>query len=345
MAVDFTAVSMLEKPDIADETIITGIQLNYGLTIHHLAFLPLGADVNTAVYRLHTPEDTLYFLKLRRGPFAEVSIILPRFLHDLGIEQIIAPLPTRAGQLWTAMEGYTAVLYPFIAGEDGYHVALPDRQWVAFGAALRRVHTAVLPPHILAHIRRETYPATFRTAVRGFLAQVNREEPFVDAIAAELAAFLRARQDEIEHLCRRADDLAHRLQVQPPELTICHADIHAGNLHITPDGAFFLVDWDEALLAPKERDLMSIGGGLMGGWRSAAEETAVFYQGYGAVPLNAAALAYYRYERIIQDIAAYCQELLLTAVGGEDRAQSLHYVKSNFAPNGTIAQAQAADAR
>jgi len=335
---------MLTQPDLDEDKIAAGVQANYDLHLREVAFLPLGADVNTAVYHLLTRDNTPFFLKLRRGHFAEVSIALPRFLRDLGIAQMIAPLPTRAGQLWAALEGYTAVLYPFIAGQDGYHVALTDGQWVEFGAALRRVHTAVLPPALLSQLRRETYSAKFRETVRGFLAQVERQETFVDAIAAELAAFLRAQQDEIVHLCRRADQLANNLRKQPPKLALCHADIHAGNLHITPGGAFYLVDWDEALLAPKERDLMSIGGGLMGSWRSAEAETAVFYQGYGDVPLHATALAYYRYERIIQDIAAYCEELLLTAVGGEDRPQSLHYVKSNFRPAGTIAQARAADA-
>ncbi|HSG16803.1 MAG TPA: hypothetical protein VLE70_10850 [Anaerolineae bacterium] len=50
------------------------------------------------------------------------------------------------------------------------------------------------------------------------------------------------------------------------------------NVLIDAAGAFFIVDWDEAILAPKERDLMSIGGGLMGGWKSPQEEEAWFYR-------------------------------------------------------------------
>jgi spectinomycin phosphotransferase len=55
------------------------------------------------------------------------------------------------------------------------------------------------------------------------------------------------------------------------------------------------------------------------------------------------ALAYYRYERIIQDIAVYCEQLLLTDEGGEDREQSLRYLTSNFLPNNTIAIAYKSD--
>ena len=74
----------------------------------------------------------------------------------------------------------------------------------------------------------------------------------------------------------------------------------------------------------------------MGNWRPPEEEELLFYQGYGKAQIDPRALAYYRYERIIQDIAAYCEQLLLTAGGGEDRVQALRYLKSNFLPNNTI---------
>ena len=96
------------------------------------------------------------------------------------------------------------------------------------------------------------------------------------------------------------------------------------------------MDWDQPLLAPKERDLMYIGSGLMASGLTPQEEAVFFYGGYGRISLNPTALAYYRYERIIQDIYEYCKELLLSDAGGEDRAQSLIYLKSNFLPNRTI---------
>jgi spectinomycin phosphotransferase len=48
--------------------------------------------------------------------------------------------------------------------------------------------------------------------------------------------------------------------------------------------------------------------------------------------VNRTALAYYRYERIIQDIAAFCEQLLLTTQGGEDREQAYRYFTSQFLP-------------
>jgi spectinomycin phosphotransferase len=47
-------------------------------------------------------------------------------------------------------------------------------------------------------------------------------------------------------------------------------------------------------------------------------------------------LAYYRYERIIQDIAVECEQIFMTVEDGQDREQALRYLKSNFLPNNTI---------
>ena len=92
---------MLEKPDLQDKKIIACLQNEYELTVSQVAFLPLGADLNTAVYRAEA--ETPYFVKLRRGIFDETSVTLPKFLSDQGIEQIIPPLATKTGQLWASL--------------------------------------------------------------------------------------------------------------------------------------------------------------------------------------------------------------------------------------------------
>lgn len=88
---------------------------------------------------------------------------------------------------------------------------------------------------------------------------------------------------------------------------------------------------------------MFIGAGLGDSGRTPEEEAALFYQGYGATGINQVALAYYRYARIIEDIAIYCEQVLLSEGGGADRAQSLVYLRSNYLPGGTIEMAYRAD--
>jgi hypothetical protein len=59
--------------------------------VEKIAFLPLGADFNTAVYRITTSNQKNYFLKLRSGEFLEASVSVPKYLADLGIKQVIPP--------------------------------------------------------------------------------------------------------------------------------------------------------------------------------------------------------------------------------------------------------------
>lgn len=52
-------------------------------------------------------------------------------------------------------------------------------------------------------------------------------------------------------------------------------------------------------------------------------------------------MAYYRFERIIQDIDDYCEYIFLSDEGGDDRMQCFEYLKSNFLPGNTIEKAYA----
>jgi spectinomycin phosphotransferase len=333
---------VLTKPEIADESIAACLQTSYDINVDELAFLPLGADQATAVYRVVAASGRPYFLKLRRGEFKALSVALPRFLGEQGIGQIIAPLPTTTGQLQASMDEFRLVLYPFVAGRDGYEVKLSAGQWNAFGAALRHVHETRLPPDLLARINRETFSPRWREDVRRHLVQA-RTGPFADALAREAADFLIDKGDETLYLVERAEQLAAVFQTRAPEFVLCHADIHAGNLLLADNGGCYIVDWDEASLAPKERDLMSIGGGLMGHWYSPEEEETLFYAGYGRVEIDPFGLAYYRYERIIADIAVISEQLLAATDSLEDRRQFFAYLTSNFLPGHTIEMAYRAD--
>lgn len=324
---------MLEKPDLADERIVDCLRETYDVQAAQVLFLPLGADENTAVYHIAT-DATTYFLKLRSGIFDETSVLVPKFLHDQGIRQIIPPLAANTGQLWTDLDDFKAILYPFIDGQNGYERPLTDDHWRELGATLRQIHTAVIPPTLTRSIRRETFAPQSRDVVRQALAEWVTAV-YADPVARDCAAFLQSKRTQLTKLVTRTEQLAQALQAEMPAFTLCHADMHAGNVLIG-DQAFYVVDWDTLLFAPKERDLMFAGAGLFGHGRSPAEEERLFYQGYGETEVNLTALAYFRRERIVEDIAIYCQQLLLTSDGGADREQSLYYLKSNFLPGSTI---------
>jgi spectinomycin phosphotransferase len=326
---------MLEKPDLKDDTVLACLQDAYGLHVDTIAFLPLGADPNTAVYRAEADNTRPYFVKVRRGDFLAASVAVPKFLSDLGMKQVIPPLPTQTGDLWAKLGPYHVILYPFVEGYNGFDVPLSAQQRIAFGQALKAFHAAAIPAELTWRVPREALAPRWRDSVRSFVNQselVRHHDP----VGKELAAFLQAQRQVIVELVRRTEQLARILQVQLSDFILCHGDIHGWNLLLDNNGALYIVDWDTLIFAPKERDLMFVGSGLGGRGHTLEEEVSLFYQGYGQTQVNPVAIAYYRYERIVEDIALFCEQILFSDDGEADRHQALTYLQSNFGSNGTI---------
>jgi spectinomycin phosphotransferase len=331
---------MLEKPDLPDQLLIACLQRSYGLRIAEVDFLPLGADPHTAVYRVIADDQRPYFLKLRSGEFDEIAVAIPRLLSEQGMAEIIAPIPASTGQLWASVDAFAAILSPFVPGRNGWETQVSDRQRVQIGAALKRLHTLAVPEALRQRIPRESFSPRWRDLVRDFQARAEHTN-FAEPVAARLAALLRAKRPIVDQLVLRAEQLARQLQTRSLEYVMCHADIHAGNLLIDGD-TLHIVDWDTLILAPKERDLMFVGSGIDSVWKSERQQE-LFYQGYGPTEVDWEALAYYRYQRIVEDIAVYCQQLLLTDEGGLDREESLRQLTGQFEPGDVIEVAFASD--
>ena len=187
---------MLIKPDLKDEEIVRYLQDAYGLTVDKVTFLPLGADFNTAVYRITTSTQTAYFLKLRRREFIEASVSVPKYLADLGIKQVIPPLTTKTGQLWTSLASFKAILYPYVEGRNGVETKLSDKQWIKFGTTMKKFHNADIPSSITKDISQETFSSKWRESVKAFLIRIE-SEIFEEPVAVKMAAFLKSKSSEI----------------------------------------------------------------------------------------------------------------------------------------------------
>ncbi len=325
---------MLERPSLSDQSVLDCLKRAYNLNCRSLDFLPLGADLNTAVFRAEASGGQAWFVKLRRGALDEAAIRLPHWLAEHGVPGIIPPLEAQDGALSVDLpDGGTdwrVVVYPFIPGQDGYQAVLTEAQWRQVGRAVSALHACHPPAELTGWLPREDYNPRFCQAVRRLLQRA-MNETFADPTAAELAAFMRQQAETISQIISLSEKLAKDIRHRPLAFVICHADLHPGNLHLAVEEKLYLVDWDTLILAPKERDLMFIGGGF---WPNQPEE--LFFQGYGKVNANPNALAYFRLERIVQDFAAVGEMLLDSTAGGADRVVHLGYFKSNFIPGGTI---------
>ena len=266
---------------------------------------------------------------------------VPSMLSKFGINEIIAPVATKTGALWGQIANSKILMYPFVQGENCFEKRLNVSQWKSFGAVVHRIHSTLLPVEVTNQLRRETFAPIWRESVLHHLERLSHCL-FEDPTALRLAAFMQQKSAAVADLISHAEHHAKHMQSQVTQHVVCHADMHAGNLLVDQNERLFIIDWDNVMLAPRERDLMFIGGGQgFSDDMSPLEEERLFYVGYGESDMDQTALAYYRYERIIEDIAVYCTALLNSRAVGEDRENSFRNLESNFKPNGTIAIAQA----
>lgn len=329
----YTAV-MIEKQPLPSQYIIDCLNADYGIEVAALASLPLGADLDACVYKAQALDKTSYFVKLKRGHHHDISLTILALLQASGIQHIIPPVKTISGKPSQYIDGFTLIVYPFIEGQNGFSCHLTNDQWVALGKVLRHLHEFHVPSSIKDQIKKETYSSKWREVVRSLYAHIDNS-PISDETALKLQAFMKKHRATIHHLVDRAEALSQIIKKQSPELVLCHSDIHGGNVLIDKTGVIYIVDWDEPIMAPKERDLMFIGGGVANIWNNLHEEE-FFYKGYGKTEINRTILAYYRHERIVEDIAVVGQALLLTKDGGENRLEMYKQFVDMFEPRGVV---------
>lgn len=266
--------------------------------------------------------------------------MVPRYLSDEGVGHIVAPLPTRTQALWVGVDGFALSLYPFIPGQIGAKAGLSPQHWQEFGALVKQVHTRQLPPDLLRMLPKETFTPSRRSVIAALEAAVGRQT-HANPVEGEFAAFWDSRRDQIHLLVERADALGHHLRQRSLPPVLCHGDMHTWNVLIDTDQRLWLVDWDEAILAPKERDLMFVVGGIGDG--VGPDQTACFLQGYGETAIDPVALAYYRYAWAVQDIAAFGEQVLRTDLGEEARRDALRWLKVLFEPGQIVSLASMSD--
>jgi spectinomycin phosphotransferase len=106
-------------------------------------------------------------------------------------------------------------------------------------------------------------------------------------------------------------------------------------------GHVFVVDWDDVMLAPRERDFIFVGEPVSGSGRNFGSP---FFRGYGQTEVDWTLLTYYRYERVIQDLIEDAQQVILREDLSEDaKAEAARQFRASLeGPNFDAAQAAAA---
>lgn len=332
---------MIEKPKISDERITSVLQENFSIPVTGIKFLPLGLDSSAWAYRVEA-KNGAYFLKLRREIPNPAGILIPRFLKEEGIQQVMAPLSTKDGEAWTCADDFFFILNPFIVGKEVMEVGMSDAHWVEFGSILKQLHATKPSPELLSQNKRETFIPKQLQFDKELHAQVKVRE-YDDPFQKELADFWLENFETISTILERTEALAKMMQRTDLEFVLCHADIHTANLLLTDDDKIYIVDWDETMLAPKERDLLFIIGSIFNDTSEGKWEQ-LFFEGYGKTEVDPLALGYYRYDWCVEDMGAFAERIFDMEHSGETtKKDSLWWFKNLFAQENSVEMALATE--
>jgi spectinomycin phosphotransferase len=332
---------MREPPALAPDAIAAALHAGFGIRVAELEFLPVGNDAASWAFRVRAPDGQAWFLKVRAGDGRWPGSTVPWHLHRLGVPHVLAPLEAGHGSPYVEVDGFALALYPMLDARPAVEVGLSPEQWRTLGAVVRQVHAVPPTPDLAQVVAREAFRPAGRDVAAGLEALLAAAAPG-DGVARELAAFWRPRREVVRGLVDRADATGRRLRRSAAPRVLCHGDLHTWNLLVDAGRRLWLVDWDEAVLAPKERDLMFVVGGIRRGLVR-PQDTGCFFQGYGGATVDRRLLAYYRTAWAVQDIGEYAEQVLLApALGEESRRAALDGFKELFQPGYIVELATAA---
>lgn len=330
---------MHNSPKIRVKQLISCLQEQYALKLASLDFLPLGLDYNANVYKAVSESGTPYLIKGKSGVLYEPSFVVPSYLRNRGITSVVAPILTKDNSLWTQLENWTVIVYPFIDGDSSWG-GMTKVHWERAGNIFNKIHNTIFEPDILDLLREETFNVTkYVDWIQNFEVQHIQREVKENTYKRVLCSVWLMNQSKINQSIDFLKRLASQLQKRTLPFVVCHADLHPANVLRDNAGNVFIVDWDEVMMAPKERDFIFLNESSFYGL--ASNSISSFLKGYGPTEIDWAILTYYKLERAIQDLIEYTEQVFFKndSVGEKTKSNAVQAIIELFENGGEIAAA------
>ncbi|MEO0392688.1 MAG: phosphotransferase [Pseudomonadota bacterium] len=245
-------------------TIQDAIERHYDLRLVHV--VPGSRQFVAETYVLETACGQQYFCKITSKPLFIREIIpalpLVAYLHHQGIERICRPIATRDQALSITVGDRLVVLHTYIDGA----VQSYDYDVRAYGQLVAQIHGLATPEQgDTSHREDFTFPY-------GEYWDERFEQPLRHVtntpIDQAFQRVLRRHEDQIRRFKIRFEALAVSAAEKQAPLVITHGD-GPGNVLMRAPQDIYLIDWDEAMVTPAERDIWMIDHvpGFLEGYR------------------------------------------------------------------------------
>jgi spectinomycin phosphotransferase len=238
----------------------------YGISPVAIKGAPRGFVAET--HTVQSPDGRRFLVKLipRSSRLAGMTrgLSVLEELHALGIDTVSHPVRARDGRLTAEIDGRILIVFDFIEGRAGtasdwqFSPSSFDYDFDQYVALLARIHQAT--PRIQSAIPREDFRLPWAAEFERLLERVHRERPST-TVQADLRRLVQRHRDQmtadwsvlltLAQACRQSG----RVSNPPlPSLVITHGDALGDNVIVGSDGRLYLIDWDEVMLGPPERD-------------------------------------------------------------------------------------------
>lgn len=304
---------MQTEPNVDRTALVHILERAYAFRIRGLRFMPTGWLA--ACYTVTCEDGTRYFLKLhpedRPAAFAASSrafyLPLTYQLHHKGIlPWIPAPIPNGSRALATAWPPYVIELAQFVegtlVGHEGMDGEILARLAGLVGTLHRSTSQIAVDEPLLDNFEIRFEPNLVRALDEG-PCFADHPRPGMQA----LSAFLRAEGDRIRGYLARLQALQVVGRRMDKARVVCHTDLHGENLMIDREGHLVLCDWEGAMIAPPEHDLMFFAGeetfwaAFLPHYEAAFDP--VLGHGSGMPDLHPAVFEFYYLRRGLEDLA------------------------------------------
>jgi aminoglycoside phosphotransferase (APT) family kinase protein len=224
--------------------------------------------------------------------------------------RITAPYQTIDGQYMVDEGGrYVAVMFDYIVGRTPRDTPLTAAQRTHLVTMVALMHALSTQVPLPAHVVVEDFGAPW---ARSLAQMLEGEWALFDAA---VRAVLMPHRSALQAMLVRFVQAGYHLRRQPPELVLCHTDIHGYNVIVNGDQTY-LLDFEGLKLAPAEHDFMF--------WvdDTAWPEILATYQQIrpGVVP-DPHLIRFYQERRLLEDVYDYLEQLRFEQLAPAQRAQ------------------------
>jgi spectinomycin phosphotransferase len=177
-----------------------------------------------------------------------------RELRDAGYEFVLAPIRGRSGRVVHTVSGRPVVVSDFVEARSNFREGLAPVHRQELSRAVKELHSA----RVSVDVRSEAFDLPFADELEGALARAATGAYTGGPLGSDVSELVSRNAARIGDWREEIAVCQDRCRAAPGEFVLTHGEPVPPNVLITPDDELLLLDWGDLLLAPPERDALSL---------------------------------------------------------------------------------------